>query len=232
MTTNILIGTVAVLVVGFGHQSTVYARGMGQQASPQAVSAPAPPQDTVRPDPFPIEITAALDAKKLKVGDGVSGVLERDTQQDGVVIAPSGAIIRGHVTEVKLSSRDDPSSRLQVTFDKIVLKDGRELRLRVPTIIQALAPDKNELSKKAVSLPGGSTIASVDAAPTGSLEPAIPGQSRASGARVLSSNARGVIYMKDLALEGGPGGTVIISKHKDIKLDYGTQMLLGIAPLK
>lgn len=225
---------IAALTAGWPHQApTPVSTGVRQSSSADAM------QDGIRPAPYPIEITQALDSRKLKPGDEVRGVLERDAQQEGKVIAPAGSVIVGHISEVRLSSRDGATSRLQISFDRIVIpttktrggqpNGGREIRLQQPTIIQALAPDKHELSRKPYAFPGHSPIESIDPAPRDSLEPAIASQSRVSGARVLRPTARGVIYLKDLALEGSPSGTVIIGK-KDVKLGYGTQMLLGVPP--
>lgn len=221
---------------GWSHQTiTAVSTSVQQSSSTDAT------QDGIRPAPYPIEITQPLDSRKLKPGDEVRGVLERDAQQEGKVIAPAGSVIVGHITDVRLSSRDVATSRLQISFDTIVVRTaktrggtpngGQEIRLQQPTIIQALAPDKHELSRKPFVFPGHSPIESIDPAPRDSLEPAIASESRVSGARVLRPTARGIIYLKDLALEGSPSGTVIIGK-KDVKLGYGTQMLLGVPPRK
>ena len=185
----------------------------------------------IHPSPFPVEITKALDVGKLKIGDEVPGVLERDAQQREKVIAPAGSLIQGHIAEVLVASPDKPTSRLQITFDKIITKDGRELRLKLPTIIQALAPDKHDISKRKIYA-SDSLVMTGDAAPPGSLEPASEGLKRVSAARVLTSEARGVIYLRDLTLEGGPNGTVIVSNHKNLQLGYGTQVLIGVAPTR
>lgn len=185
--------------------------------------------EVIHPSPFPVEITKALDVKKLKVGDEVPGVLERDALQAGRLVAAAGSMIQGHITEILVVSSGRPASRMQITFDKIVTKDGREFHLRLPTIIQALAPDKHDLSRRNVYATG-SVIMTGDASTGGSLEPASEGSKRSSAARVLTSEARGVIYLQDLTLEGSPNGTVIVGNHKDVKLGYGTQVLIGMAP--
>jgi hypothetical protein len=59
-----------------------------------------------------------------------------------------------------------------------------------------------------------------------SLEPAVVGD--VSLGLILTSDAKGVLYLKDLKLEDGPTGPVLVSKEKDIKLAYGTQVLIKI----
>jgi len=226
---------ISTFVTGWPHRAaTAVSTGVQQSSSADAT------KDGVRPSPYPIEITQPLDSRRLKPGDEVRGLLERDAQQDGKVIAPARAVIVGHITEVRLSSRDGAQSRLQISFDRIVIRTSkarggqpegeREIPLPRPTIIQALAPDKKELSRKVFAFPGYSPVESIDPAPPDSLEPAIASESRVSGARVLKPTARGVIYLKGLTLEASPTGTVIIGKKTDVKLGYGTQMLLGVAP--
>jgi hypothetical protein len=82
-------------------------------------------------------LSGSLDAKKAKPGDPVTAkTSEQTTTADGVVI-PKGTKLLGHVTEAKAAGKGEGESALGFTFDRAVLKDGREIPLQ--TTVRALA---------------------------------------------------------------------------------------------
>lgn len=82
-------------------------------------------------------LSGSLDAKKAKPGDPVSAkTSEQTTTADGVVI-PKGTKLLGRVTEAKAAGKGEGESALGFTFDRAVLKDGREIPLQ--TTVRALA---------------------------------------------------------------------------------------------
>lgn len=83
------------------------------------------------------EIDNTLNAKKLKPGDKIKGVLTQDLVLQGKIIAPVDTKIVGHVTEAKGATDSDPSSRLGIVFDKLLLKHHQQLDF--VAVVQALA---------------------------------------------------------------------------------------------
>jgi hypothetical protein len=82
-------------------------------------------------------LAGSLDAKKAKPGDPVSAkTSEQTTTADGVVL-PKGTKLLGRVTEAKAAGKGEGESALGFTFDRAVLKDGREIPLQ--TTVRALA---------------------------------------------------------------------------------------------
>src|SRR5947209_6384946 len=73
------------------------------------------------------ELDKSLDAKKAKTGDAVVAKLQQPLLSKGQIIAPRGAKVIGHITQVQARSKEHPQSQLGVVFDHIVLKDGTQL---------------------------------------------------------------------------------------------------------
>lgn len=175
------------------------------------------------------ELTRAMDAKKIAVGEEVQAKVEQEMRYDGKVVVPLESKILGHVREVKVSGKDDPETRLRIEFEKIVLKSGGEISFEYPAFVAALAPDRREAIAKSnlndlpVKPEMGTAIDRVDANPN------IKGAQSNMIAGLLSSAARGVIVLKGLELVDGPHGPVIVAKKGNIKLEYGTQMVLIVA---
>lgn len=199
------------------------------------------------------ELTKSVDAKKAKQGEQVIAKTSQDLLSNGQVVIPRGAKIVGHVTQAKAREKGEPESTLGIAFDKLVMKDGRELPLNAS--IQALgAPvtnfgGGNAPIQESGGVPGGisgsgNTGLGGGARNTGSAPgspngvPGSPGgnypqdtgtAAGQSGGRALDPHATGVIGMSGLSLgAGSDGGSVISSQNKNVKLDSGTQVILRV----
>ncbi|MBZ5531295.1 MAG: hypothetical protein LAO20_07685 [Acidobacteriia bacterium] len=125
---------------------------MTPSASAQTPVVPAAAKPAVAPSvvlPPGIHLVAEFDdtlnAKKLKPGSKVKGTLTQDLILKGKIVAPSESRLIGHVTEAKGATDADPSSRLGIVFDKILLKHHQELDF--VGVVQALAPPGQRKSK-------------------------------------------------------------------------------------
>lgn len=175
------------------------------------------------------ELTKALDAKKAAVGDEVQAKVEQDMVYEGKVMVPVDSKIIGHVRGVKASGKDDPESRLRIEFEKIVLKNGSEMPFEFPGLVAAVAPERRAAlsGSGAADMPVKAELGT--AADRINANPNIQGANAGIGAGLLSGSARGVINLKGLTLVDSPEGPVIVSKKNNVKLDYGTQMVLIVA---
>jgi len=166
----------------------------------------------------------------------------------GQIVVPRDSRIMGHVTEAKPRSKESSASTVGIVFDRISLKDGRELLLRAT--VQAIGPALSHLlpfpengnepmgqappSMHAGNTPvwGGATGGS--ARPIGSPYPAgnpqdVPSStvpSDGSAAAALDPHSHGVVGMKGLSLSASDQGTVVSSNTNNIHLDGGTQLIL------
>jgi hypothetical protein len=78
-----------------------------------------------------VELSKSLDAKKSKANDRIEAKTATDLLAQGQIVVPRNTKIIGHVTEAKARSKTSPDSLVGITFDRILLKDGREVPLQV-----------------------------------------------------------------------------------------------------
>jgi hypothetical protein len=202
---------------------------IGQQPAPAPTLNPGDPGYKL-PSGVTVlaELTKAIDTKKIAAGDEVQAKVEWEIRYDGQVVVPLDAKIVGHVREVKAYDKDDPESRLRMDFEKIVLKDGREIPFEYPALVAALAPERRVAGKPNFSdLPVKAELGT--SAQRINANPNIQGANASLTAGMISGTARGVIGLKGLEMADGPQGPVILAKKSNIKLEYGTQMVLIVA---
>ena len=72
------------------------------------------------------ELAQKIDSKNAKVGDEVIARTTSNAQLQGAKL-PKGTRLMGKVTEVQAKSREQHDGRLAFTFDRAVLRDGREI---------------------------------------------------------------------------------------------------------
>jgi hypothetical protein len=222
-------------------QSSGEAAGGSQQMAPGTV--------------IPAELAKSVDAKKAKTGDQVVAKTSQDLLSNGQVVIPRGAKIVGHVTQAKAREKGESESTLGIAFDKLVMKDGKELPMNAS--IQAVGAPvtnfgaSNAPMQESSGMPGGGVSGSSNTgmsgggarntgsaagAPTG--VPGSPGGNypqdtgtagAQGGGRALDAGATGVVGMSGLSLQSGSdGGSVITSQNKNVKLDSGTQVILRV----
>lgn len=229
----------------------------------RAQSAPAPsaaaPQETVasptagtqaQPSNFfavgtiiPVELSKSLDAKKARVGDKVEAKLPADLLSRGKIVVPRNSKVIGHVADAKGHNKESPESRVSVAFDRLVMKDGREIPLQA--VVQAIArplqvmsasdthmnegagmpsasPSTAGGSGMGTSMPPRSTerVASVPAVAPGSDTPP------ATTVAPLGPTSKGVVGMKGMALDSSGQASVVSSQTDNVHLESGTQMIL------
>jgi hypothetical protein len=193
---------------------------------------------------IPVELAKSVDSKKLKQGDEVDAKTAAEMHgADGTVI-PKGSKVVGHVTQSTARSNGNPDSTLAFNFDKIVLKDGKELPLKAT--IQAVAPPpalagpgEPDSSHSSGNSGRGGTNAGLGSndgrTPSGQLgAPAsqLPGQSdapRNSG----NANAQPELTGQSVGVAGIHGlemgqDSVLKSTGKNVKLETGTRMILRV----
>ena len=152
------------------------------------------------------------------------------------MIIPHDARVVGHVTEAIPSTKEQPQSRLGLVFEKIVLKDKRELPMQYPGAVTALAPPirmrsttTTQTSDMPVQMEKGRSSggAAIDA--VGANANLAGANMRAVGEGAISAADQGVIRMKHLSLEtAGNEMTIIVSAKGDIKLESAVQMVVRV----
>ena len=167
------------------------------------------------------------------------------------IVLPRDTKILGHVISVKSHSKESPDSTIGIAFDRLVMKDGRELSLKVSvqaigaplnpfargdSQIGPLSPDMQPGGGSPSRAAGGSSSGTLGTGersssptsasyPTGGA-PSGP-DSRGSGS-TLSTSSQGVVGLKDLSLSATPEASIVSSSNKNVHLDSGSQLILKV----
>ena len=194
------------------------------------------------------ELSKGLDAKKSKANDKVEAKTASDILLHGQIVVPRNTKIIGHVTEVKAHSKSSPGSTIKITFDRMLMKGGREVPL--PLTIQAIArplqvsfgsgPDSlsdistnpGRMQNAGPQSPAGAAASQTmsprypdDLAPGPSPNPGIPSPLTSSP---LDAASRGVVGIRDLSLGTSGPVSVLSSSAGNVHLDSGTQLALRV----
>jgi hypothetical protein len=194
-----------------------------------------------------VKLDKTVDAKKAQVGEQVVAKTLDDLKSVPPGLATKGCDVIGHVVEVK-EHQGDSVSKLDIVFDKMVLKNGTSMPL--PAFIKAVGfadqfnPATNiEAINRMGGTPGGQgtsepgSVTAGGSAPSqigaGGGNPSMYGGGRmpTSGASnpdaKLPYNAVGPVGMSGVELSQGTAqDSILTSKKKNVKLEGGMQMIL------
>lgn len=223
--------------------TAIVALGAGSLAQDQAAPITLAPGTLLS-----IELSKTLDARKSKPNDRVEAKTATDLLVRGQIVLPRETKIVGRVTESKARGKDSPNSLVGIAFDRIVLKDRREVpvQLAVQAVarpLQVWSPfNRNGASEDPpAGVPpnmvgrapiGGSAAASgtVPAYPSPDIAGSRPDPvgSDASTSTALSPTSRGVIGIRGLAMATSGPATVFTSATGNVHLEGGTQMSVRV----
>lgn len=192
-----------------------------------------------------VELSKSLDARKSKANDRIEAKTATDLLAHGQIVVPRNTKIIGHVTEAKARSKTSPGSMVGFTFDRLLLKDGREMPLQaaVQAIARPLqfgsAPEGNmPPSARQPGMPqmpgqrgqvGDAPISGASSPYPGDLSaPPDPIASSSSTVVPLSPTSKGVVGMKGLSLDTAGPVSVLSSNTGNVRLDTGTQLILRV----
>lgn len=203
------------------------------------------------------ELAKSIDSRKAKAGDMVRAKVTQDVIANGHVVIRRGSKLLGHITEAKASWADEPESILGVVFDSVKPKGGEEMSFNgVLQAVAPPVPVPDVLSGTSAAAYGGGSAAGavnqqvsrgssrqtlidprqvVDHTREDALNSAADISSYGIEGNVLhngflGSGNRGVFGMRGVSLksETGHSGPMLVSTKGDIKLESGTQMVLGV----
>jgi hypothetical protein len=195
---------------------------------------------------LPVQLTKSLDSRKLKQGDeiDVKTAVELRTG-DGTVI-PQGSKVIGHVTQAKARANGDAESSLGLEFDRLTLKDGKEIPVKAT--IQAVGPEPSDAavtpettgavptSNPNTNRPSntgmGTTAANSPPVTPGTsgeydggVNGGVSGSSQPARSPQLTPQSAGVIGHHDLQLGQS---SILTSDGKAVKLNDGIELLLRV----
>lgn len=212
-----------------------------QDSSNQSQSSNQWPTGTI----ISAELSRSVDAKKAKVGDRIEAKLPADVLLHGKVVIPRNTKMIGHITEVKAHSKESPDSMIGIAFDRVVMKDGRELTIQVA--VQAIGRPLQIAALSGDTVGDGTGMPSASTSPTGgvAMGGSMPSRSPervasipldpASGANTASDRgtvaplgptSQGVVGVKGLSLKASGQSSVVSSQTDNVRLESGTQLIL------
>lgn len=185
---------------------------------------------------FPTTLTKSIDSKKLKPGDTVvCQTMATLSSRSGMTI-PAGSKVIGHVTEAKARSKGDSEASLGFTFDKIEVKDGKDLPIK--GVLQAVGPSLGNNEVTTNGQVGGLNMGGHGgtADDTATVPPPTNGIAGPNSGihpmevrgpmPMLNPQSQGVLGIKNLAMDKD---SVLHSTAKEVKLENGTQMMIKVA---
>jgi hypothetical protein len=226
---------------------------LGSAAIPQTASHTIEPPagQAVTHEALVAELVKSVDARKVKAGSPVEASLTMALISHGVIVIPRGTKLFGRVISATERTKSASDSSVELTFDRIVLRNGREIPLKLVihalgAPMQALDPDSQPASDldfaaqtSSRPAPGPNEMKSIaQTTYPGTRGPAnsAAGSQEQTNDVNLGQNPRqslgpmsyGVIGMKDVALSNTDSGSLITSKNKNLHLSGGTQVVLSV----
>jgi len=178
------------------------------------------------------ELAKSVDAKKAKADDKIEARTTKDVLAHGEIVIPRGTKIIGHVTDARARTKQVPESMVEIAFDRIVLKNGREIPLKAT--IQAVGAPMQTSAPAISDLAGPNTAGGPRSAPgmnerRSTIGNAFPGFLRpANLAQSPGPTRQGVVGMKGIALSNTAQGSAISSTSENVHLSSGTQLVLRV----
>jgi hypothetical protein len=194
------------------------------------------------------QLAKSIDAKRAKAGSRIEARLTMDLLSHGKILLPRGTEIIGHIIDAKVRTKQVRESRVEIAFDRIVLKTGGEIPLKAriqavgaPIGASARDPDVGDLdlARQTESRPGPgpNEMKSILGSYPGSRRPAnaaegadptVNGGSSANMARSLGPASQGVVGMKGITMSSTAQGCAISSTRENVHLSGGTQLVLRL----
>jgi hypothetical protein len=147
-----------------------------------------------------VHLQTPLDSETANVEDRFETTTVVDLTQDGRVLVPAGAIIRGVVQSVDRASRTDRTGELTLAFDELVV-EGKSYPIRaLPTDVVKSEGLKGETGRIAAGAGVGAIVGGIIGGVKGALA--------------------GILI--------GAGGTIVATEGKDVELEPGTMLRIRL----
>ena len=205
-----------------------------EPAPPMNSPAASPEASAVQMSPVKGELVSKLNSKTAKTGDSVVVQTKASVKTaDGTEI-PKGSKLVGHVVGVQ-SSGTGENSQVVLQFDHLELKGGQSMP--VHSQIESIAPPPGAGGAMNGPQAGGAVQSAggdPGAAPAGNGGPAAGTVVARNGNIAISTTSiPGVLVANNAPGQQDPrmaqASSILLGAKKDIQLDGGTQMVLGLS---
>lgn len=198
------------------------------------------------------ELAKSIDARKAKAGEAVKARIVQDVLANGRILIHRGSKVLGHITTARAFGQNEPKSVLGIVFDQLNQKGGQQVSFH--GVLVALAPpiEQNDVLADSSSNYGGGGSVDPSHVSHGSYRPIVDPRDHIDHTRedalrnaadpnsygkdntlhngYLGAGNRGVFGIKGLSLKAvsDSASTQLVSSKDDIKLESGTQLVLGV----
>ena len=169
--------------------------------------APAPALVIAEGTTLDLVLENAVSSKTSRAGDQVVGRIEQATAPDGSIALPGGSFLEGRVTSASESGRVKGKARVDVSFDRIVVR-GR----RYPIVTTGLSFEAQDSHKRDAAMVAGGAAA-------GAILGAITGGSATKGAVLGGASGGGAVLAtkgKEIELPAGSSASVRVTQERVI----------------
>ncbi|HEX4065416.1 MAG TPA: hypothetical protein VHZ09_05280 [Acidobacteriaceae bacterium] len=213
-----------------------------QPGSPPAGDDQGQQQQTIQLVRAQASLDTTLDAKKAKQGEPVKAKLQQNVQIPNEEMLPKNTVLEGHVDQVQ-PSENKGDSTVVVTFDKAVLKGGKELPIKA-TVLQVSEPALMQQEEAGGAPPvggaapmasppaggegtaGGGAGANSPSAPSAPSQMDVPDANSAPQGQKQTGGVPGVMLTSDIHQHNSATFT---SKGRNVHVPDGTQMQMALA---
>jgi hypothetical protein len=222
--------------------------GTTQSQAPSATDTPSPATRAraaqVEAASVGAELTKNLDAKRAHVGDEIEARTTSDAKLADGTTLPRGTKLVGSVVDVTAKSKQEKSSRIVISLNRAVLKDGKQVAIQSSvTSVTAPATNAEPAVVTAPSAPsgsagsaaggGGSGSATAPSTPSITPTPSYTAQStqgpmlKGAGDQVPVGNKPSIM----LSAPNTPDSSAILeAKDANVSLESGTKLTLNVIP--
>ena len=188
------------------------------------------------------ELTKGLDAKHARVGDTVEAKTTNEAKLADGTALPKGTKLMGNVVDATPKSKEEKNSRIVISMNRAVLKDGREVRIRsAVTSMTAPAPTSDAsapTSAPSAPVAGGSAAGSgsTAAAPGTPVVATSTGSDTQStqGAMLKNAEDRVAVGNKPKVMLRAPttpdSAGILEAEGENVALESGTKLTLNVIP--
>jgi hypothetical protein len=216
----------------------------GAQPSPQNSPAASPETPAVEMSPVNGELVNKLDSRTAKAGDSVVVRTRASVKTTDGTEIPKGSKLVGHVIAAQASGAGE-NSQVALQFDHVELKGGQNVA--VHSQIQSIDPPESVASTSGSQAAGSSAPGTGVATGGGSAGQGAPATASAGSGgpapgtlvaqtgqiAIRTTSIPGVLVANNAPGQQDPRmaqtSSILLGAKKDIQLEGGTQMVLGLS---
>ena len=188
------------------------------------------------------ELTKNLDAKRAHVGDSIEVRTTNEAKLADGTTLPRGTKLVGSVVDVTAKSKQVKDSRIVISLNRAVLKDGKQVAIQ--SAVTSMTAPASSAEAAVVSTPSGppasagaagGSSAGAMAPSSPSMAPTVSGTAQSTqGAMLKGAGDQVPVGNKPSILLSAPNtpdsSGILEAKDQNVSLESGTKLTLNVIP--